>query len=308
MSMFDLDEEEDSFTVATTNKQNGEEEFSDDDGFEETISSLQSETEKSGKGSLMTAAERERAERNRMKAISLKKSRLMTHPYSKSGGGRGFAGSEQPKLVDSGGGFFIEETDGKADSRPLVVDTPGPILPCDQPTCEMCEKKFSDSYLLRTFDHVVCDNCKDTSKDGEHELIAKTEAKSTFLLRDFDLEETEHGPALKYKTRKNPHNRAGGDMKLFLRLQIERRALQIWGSEEALAAELEAREEKKILAKSKKYKKKMKELRMTVRSSLYKKDLSTHVHEYDEEVYHQDKDEYSQTCTSCGHINTYEKM
>jgi len=308
MSMFDLDDDDDELS-ATVSTKTQEEEFSDDDGFEETISSLQTETDclTGKKEPGMTAAERERSERNRMKAINLKKSRLMTHPYSKSGGSC-LVAKQQPKLVDSGGGFFIEETDGKPDSRPVIVDTPGPILPFDQPNCEMCEKKFSDSYLFRTFDHVVCDNCRDTSKDGEHELIAKTEAKSTFLLRDFELEESEHGPALKFKTRKNPHNLGGGDMKLYLRLQIEKRALQIWGSEEALAAELEAREEKKIEAKSKKYKKKMKELRMAVRSSLYKKDLSTHVHEYAEEVYHEDKDEYSQTCTSCAHIHTYEKM
>ena len=34
----------------------------------------------------------------------------------------------------------------------------------------------------------------------------------------------------------------------------------------------------------------MKQLRMSVRSSLYKKDLSTHTHKYKDEVYHEDKD------------------
>ena len=34
----------------------------------------------------------------------------------------------------------------------------------------------------------------------------------------------------------------------------------------------------------------MKQLRMSVRSSLYKKDLSTHTHQYKDEVYHEDKD------------------
>ena len=33
------------------------------------------------------------------------------------------------------------------------------------------------------FDHLVCDNCRDMGKDGEHELITKTEAKSTFILK-----------------------------------------------------------------------------------------------------------------------------
>ena len=58
------------------------------------------------------------------------------------------------------------------------------------------------------------------SKDGDHELIPRTEAKTTFLLRDFDFEEREEGKALKFITRKNPHNPGGGAMKLYLRLQV----------------------------------------------------------------------------------------
>lgn len=146
-------------------------------------------------------------------------------------------------------------------------------------------------------------------KDGEHELITKTTAKTTFLLKDFDLDECEHGASLKFITRKNPHNsRGGGDMKLYLRLQVEERALKIWGSEENLQNELESREDKKIAMKAKKYTKQMKELRMAARSSLYKKISTSHTHEYTDEIYHPDKDEYSQTCRTCGHINMYEKM
>jgi hypothetical protein len=42
--------------------------------------------------------------------------------------------------------------------------------------------------VVRTFDLSVCDNCRDMSKDGDHELIPKTEAKTTFLLKDHDFE------------------------------------------------------------------------------------------------------------------------
>lgn len=41
-------------------------------------------------------------------------------------------------------------------------------------------------------------------------------------------------------------------------LQVEKRALEIWGSEEKLLEELENREEKKIISKQKSYQKKMK--------------------------------------------------
>jgi hypothetical protein len=32
-------------------------------------------------------------------------------------------------------------------------------------------------------------------------------------------------------SRRNPHNPGGGEMRLYLRLQVEERALKVWGSE-----------------------------------------------------------------------------
>lgn len=40
--------------------------------------------------------------------------------------------------------------------------------------------------------------------------------------------------------------------------QVEKRALEIWGSEEKLLEELERREEKRVITKQKTYQKKMK--------------------------------------------------
>jgi hypothetical protein len=42
--------------------------------------------------------------------------------------------------------------------------------------------------MIRVFDLSVCDGCRDMSKDGDHELIAKTEAKTTFLLKEHHFE------------------------------------------------------------------------------------------------------------------------
>ncbi len=97
-------------------------------------------------------------------------------------------------------------------------------------------------------------------------------------------------------------------MKLFLRLQVEKRALEIWGTEEALEEEHEKREDKRDQAKVKKFNKKLKALRMQVRGSLYKRDISTHEHEYGEEEYDEDEDEYSRKCKTCDHVHKYEKM
>ena len=58
----------------------------------------------------------------------------------------------------------------------------------ERPICKECEEELADSFLFRTFDLEVCDKCKDTEKDGKHELITKTDAKNEFLLKDFDFE------------------------------------------------------------------------------------------------------------------------
>jgi DNA-repair protein complementing XP-A cells len=157
---------------------------------------------------------------------------------------------------------------------------------------------------LHHFQLPVCDDCRD--KDGKHALITKTDAKSEFLLKDCDLELRE--PPLPFITRPNPHNLNWGQMKLFLRLQVEKRALEVWESEEALEAEIEKRDDRKDKTKQKKIQQKIKELKRSVRSSLYSKKSNVHEHEYGPESYDEHKDEYSQTCISCGHVNTYEKM
>lgn len=185
-------------------------------------------------------------------------------------------------------------------------DLPAPVIHPDKPVCEDCGEEFSDSYLFRTFDHLACDGCRNTEKDGKHELITKTDAKNQFLLKDPDFDRRE--PPLKFILRKNPHNSRWGDMKLYLRSQVEKRALEVWGSEEALEEEHEKRDDKKAEAKVKKFNKKMKSLRMQVRSSLFQKDVSVHEHEFGEETYNEEEDEYSKTCSTCGYTQTYEKM
>lgn len=98
-------------------------------------------------------------------------------------------------------------------------------------------------------------------------------------------------------------------MKLYLQIQVEKRALEVWGSEEKLQEELEAREEKRVLAKGRKYQKHMKELRMSMRSSLYDRTSSaSHTHAFGEETYNEGDDTYTHTCLSCGYEETFEKM
>ncbi|KAJ8942420.1 hypothetical protein NQ318_007094 [Aromia moschata] len=180
----------------------------------------------------LSKADKRRIERNRQKAIIIKRSKLVSHPYAK-----GEVISEDTttlkigsvKYKDTGGGFLLEEEPDNTDILDIIL-----TLICRDPNI--------------------------------HSLIAKTEAKDTYLLKDCDLDKRE--PPLKFITQKIPHN-AMGDMKLYLQIQVEKRALEVWGSEEEIEKERERREEKRVISKSKKYEKQMKELRKGMRSSLY---------------------------------------
>lgn len=296
--------------VQEQGKGGDEADFSDDDGELDEMLATEAEEVRSQKA-LLSNDQKARAEKNKLKALALRKARLQAAPYNKEKNVDKPKRKEDKKLVDGGGGFFLEDEEDEDRAGDTVAESlPPPLMPPDQPDCEECGKPFATSHLLRTFDHPACDECKNMEKDGPHQLITKTDAKKEFLLKDSDFDKGERDEPfvpLKFVLRKNPHNPRWGDMKLFLRTQVETRALEVWGTEEALEAEHEAREERQVMAKSMKYEKKMKELRKTVRSSLFTKDLSAHIHSFGEEIYNEETDEYSKTC-SCGHTQTYEKM
>ncbi|XP_050499169.1 DNA repair protein complementing XP-A cells homolog [Diabrotica virgifera virgifera] len=248
-------------------------------------------------------------ERNRQKAIILKRSKLVSHPYNK-----GEVCSEDTtttlkigttKYKDTGGGFLLEENDEPDELELLLAQEEAPILELDRPECGVCNKTFASSWLFDKFDYKCCDACKDPET---HKLITKTEAKTSYLLKDCDLDKRE--PQLKFIQQKNPHNSSWGDMKLYLLIQIEKRALEIWGSEENLEKERELREEKRVLAKSKKYEKQLKELRKGMRSSLYDRTKSaSHTHEFGEEtLIDEEEDTYHRKCLTCPYEETFEKM
>ncbi|XP_007498101.2 DNA repair protein complementing XP-A cells [Monodelphis domestica] len=266
----------------------------------------------SGEPAELPASVRAKIERNRQRALMLRQARLAARPYppaarAQSSGSVGGAGitkvQSAPKIIDTGGGFFLEEEEEEERQIDKVVHKPGPVLECDYAVCEECGKEFMDSYLINHFDLATCDNCRDA--DGKHKLITKTEAKQQYLLKDCDLEKRE--PVLKFIVKKNPHHSQWGDMKLYLKLQVVKRSLEVWGSEEALEEAKEVRQENREKMKQKKFDKKVKELRRAVRSSVWKKETAIHQHDYGPEESIED-DMYRKTCTICGHQLTYEKM
>ncbi|KAJ8669013.1 hypothetical protein QAD02_000272 [Eretmocerus hayati] len=249
-----------------------------------------------------------RIEKNREKALLLRQAKLVAHPYAKPDNEKGVQGKVVKvggsKVIDSGAGFLIEEDEEIEAAMCNIADNPAPII-STLPECLECKKEFKDSFLLQKFDYPACDECRDN--DGKHSLITRTEAKQEYLLKDCDFDKRE--PALKYILRKNPHNVHWGEMKLYLQIQIEERALQVWGTEEALIEEREKRDVKRQGTKIKKFNKKIKQLRMEVRSSLYDKtQKASHTHKFGKDIYNEDDDTYTHTCTSCGFEETYEKM
>ncbi len=86
---------------------------------------------------------------------------------------------------DTGAGFFRDEEyeeDFADEMYPVILEEmPPPVLGGDELTqCVDCKKEFTDSQLLKNFDILVCDNCRDSDK---HKLCTKTEAKQNYLLK-----------------------------------------------------------------------------------------------------------------------------
>ncbi|XP_077575202.1 DNA repair protein complementing XP-A cells [Stigmatopora nigra] len=252
----------------------------------------------------LSAAMRAKIERNRQRALMLRQARIASRP---SVAVEGATAAKVCKTIDTGAGFFIDEESGGGDEQKTikVVHQPAPVIEPDYLFCDDCQKPFMDSYLNTSFNLSVCDMCRDN--DQKHKLISRTEAKQNYLLKDCDLDKRE--PPLKFILRKNPHNPRWGDMKLYLKIDVEKRCMEVWGSEELLEEAKKNREENKEVQKQKRFNKKVKELRRAVRSSTWAKDTSAHQHQYGaEEVVDLEEDFYKKTCETCGHELTYEKM
>lgn len=167
--------------------------------------------------------------------------------------------------------------------------------------CRDCNVSCNASYLYEKFGENVCDECRGKDKD-QFKLISKTDAKNEFVLKDCDLDSRE--PPLKYVTAPNPHNHRGS-MRLFLQGQVYDRACEVHGGDEGIDAALLKRSQNRELFAQRKMNKKLADLR---KLSKPRKIRETHVHEYGEEFYCEEDDEYSHTCKSCGYSETYEKL
>lgn len=241
----------------------------------------------------LTEVQRKRIAENRERALQIKRAKLALKSIEEKV-------SPSKRAVDTGGGFLLDE-----DAAPPSQSTPPKMvqMPSEHSVCEACGKEFLLSFLLEKFDLEVCDNCRD--KEDKHKLITRTESKNEFLLKDCDFDKRE--PPLKFILKQNPHH-SRGSMKLYLKCQVEARAIEVWGSLEALDEQFERKDDDRSKRKRKAFNKRVKELRMTVRSSLFRPADKGHTHSYGPESHDPENDEYFKVCGSCGHRMSYEKM
>ena len=139
----------------------------------------------------------------------------------------------------------------------------------------------------------------------DYKLITRTDAKTEFLLKDCDFDFRE--PTLKFMLKKNPHNTHWGEMKLYLRLQVEKRALEVHESEEGLEEKKELRQYNLQKTRQKNYEKKLSNLRKDARQGA-KKMTEFHQHEYGEATYNKKKDNYFKICKTCSYKLEYEEL
>lgn len=213
------------------------------------------------------------------------------------------------KFIDTAGGFLLDERDQEEDEGERaakiakVAEEETTEVPLSYEECIECKEEFCDSYLFKNFGFSCCDKCKNEENSM---LITKTTARDEFLLKDCDFDRRE--PPLRFISRKNPHKSTWAEMKLYLRSQVEARALEVYGSLEKIEEEKEQREEKKELAKAKKFNKKLGELRKAVRSTLYDRTTKKHEHEFGESTYNPETEEYFHKCLTCDYSEIYEEL
>ena len=175
------------------------------------------------------------------------------------------------------------------------------------------QQKFFDAFAVS-----ACYECQKASKGpgGKYQVITKSKAKDEYLLTDRQLSKEEGG--LGCITMPNPRDSRYGDMRLYLRAQVEEVALQTWGSDEALFVEKERRVQERLQkAEAKKRKAATGESGARGRRPSESKKraparpapaIVSHVHVFlPDETYDEEEDTWTKRC-ECGFEVTYEKI
>ncbi|KAK4056295.1 DNA repair protein rad14 [Microbotryomycetes sp. JL221] len=167
------------------------------------------------------------------------------------------------------------------------------------PKCRHCGSIDLDQQLRQYFGMFVCTKCK-TERPDEYSLLTKTECKQDYMLTDSELRDEE---LLPHMLKPNPHRPTYSNMMLFLRCQVESFAFsnKKWNSPQQMDQEFEKRELLKKEKKSKKFTKRLAELRTKTRTNVWhKRKEEEHQHEFGEALVVNSKGDQVQRCQECG--------
>ncbi|CEP61160.1 DNA repair protein RAD14 LALA0_S02e08064g [Lachancea lanzarotensis] len=215
---------------------------------------------------------------------------------------------DEPSSGDGVQNQSLEEwKKAQQERRALYEDAEPPEHPSLAPKCTECEINTElDPLLHDVFKLQVCKACVKAHPE-KFSLLTKTECKEDYFLTDPELNDT----ALFHRFEKpNPHSGTFARMQLFVRCQVEEFSYNKWGSAEGLDSEWQRREEGKAQRREKKYKEKMKQMRIKTRAQEYTRKLldrkhgKEHIHEFSAAVGGGTNEEGLQIlkrrCQSCG--------
>lgn len=170
--------------------------------------------------------------------------------------------------------------------------------------CIECSEEFEESFLLRNYDYMCCDGCR--APKGKHLLIAKTNAKKKYILQDTDFEAE---PQLRFILSHNFHH--GTEMRYYMKIQVEEKAVQKWGSLNTIQQEKDLRGRLYRISQINKRRKEieMKTNRALIRGGAIEGERffrSHHQHQFGRKTYNIVTNTYSHTCRDCGVDEIYE--
>ena len=196
-------------------------------------------------------------------------------------------------------------------------EAPPPVLG----TCHDCKQKEGQSKFFEAFSLSVCYDCQRAGKaqGGRYQVITKSKAKDEYLLTDRHLAKENGG--LGCMTVPNPRDNRYGDMRLYLRSQVEQLALKLWGSDEALFAEKERRMAERLEKADKKKRKAAQPQGVSSNPAAAKRAAAqaakhqakvasvSHTHNFSpDEQYDEESDTWTKVCCECGFEVQYERI
>ena len=191
--------------------------------------------------------------------------------------------------------------------------------------CSDCREREGQQKFFDAFGVNACYDCQKAAKGagGKYQVLTKSKAKDEYLLTDRQLSQEQGG--LGCMTLPNPHKSSYGDMRLYLRTQVEELALRTWGSDEALFVEKERRVQERLQKADAKKRKaattgprgvpagpaKRSAASAAAMARHQQQQAVSHTHSFcaeADEVYDAAEDTWTKKCTGCGFEVTYERI